>query len=173
MSVNGPPLADTPGLTERQKKWFASVRASLERDTGKSLEAWVAIARTCPQTGPRARAQWLKETYGLGVNRAAQIFSAAFPEPDGWDQPDTLREARWSDPSSRAILGALEAATMALPEVVCGQRKQFTSFSRKVQFASLRRHLDGVRTSARVRRAVTADVRRAARLLERGLATLA
>ena len=42
-----------------------------------------------------------------------------------------------------------------------------------VQFASLRRHLDGVRTSAQVRRAVTADVRRAARLLERGLATLA
>ena len=42
-----------------------------------------------------------------------------------------------------------------------------------VQFASLRRHLDGTRTSARVRRAVTADVRRAARLLERGLATLA
>lgn len=43
-----------------------------------------------------------------------------------------------------------------------------------VQFASLRRHLDGVRAStADVRRAVTADVRRAARLLERGLATLA
>ena len=30
-------------LTERQKKWFASVAASLERDTGKSLAQWVEI----------------------------------------------------------------------------------------------------------------------------------
>ena len=28
-------------LTERQQKWFASVQASLERDTGKTLEEWV------------------------------------------------------------------------------------------------------------------------------------
>ena len=32
-------------LTERQQKWFASVRAGLERDTGRSLTEWVEIAR--------------------------------------------------------------------------------------------------------------------------------
>jgi len=59
------------GLSPRQQKWFASVKASLERDTGKTLEEWIAIARTCPETKPRARAQWLKDNHGLGQNRAA------------------------------------------------------------------------------------------------------
>ena len=33
------------GLTEQQRKWMASVRASLETTTGKTLERWVAVAR--------------------------------------------------------------------------------------------------------------------------------
>ena len=49
------PLVDTSGLTERQKKWFASVEASLERDTGKTLAQWVKIAKTCPETTPGKR----------------------------------------------------------------------------------------------------------------------
>jgi AcrR family transcriptional regulator len=39
-----------------------------------------------------------------------------------------------------------------------------------VQVRALRRHLDGIRTPAQVRRAVTSEVQRAAHLLERGLA---
>jgi hypothetical protein len=138
MAVKGADGAETRGLTERQKKWFASVAAGLERDTGKSLDEWVKIARTCPETKPRARAQWLKEHHGLGANRAAQVLSAAFPSEDGWDNPDKLREALWADPASRAIFEAAERAATTLPDVVLGQRKQFTAFSRKVQFASLR-----------------------------------
>ena len=85
---------DAPaGLTERQQKWFASVRASLERDTGKTLDEWVAIARTCPETKPRARTDWLREHHGLGVNRAAHVLSVAFPSEDRWDEPDSLRAA--------------------------------------------------------------------------------
>jgi len=29
------PISPPPGLTPRQQKWFASVQASLERDTGQ------------------------------------------------------------------------------------------------------------------------------------------
>ena len=54
MTVETKPKAPS-GLTPRQEKWFASVRASLERDTGKSLAEWVAIARKCPETKSRAR----------------------------------------------------------------------------------------------------------------------
>ena len=126
------------GLTERQQKWFASVRASLERDTGKTLDEWVAIARTCPETRPRARTAWLKAHYGLGVNRAAQVLQAAFPSEAGWEQPDALRAALWTDPAARAIFVTLEMAATALPEVVVGQRKSFTAFSRKAQFAAAR-----------------------------------
>jgi hypothetical protein len=133
-----PDVLEAHGLTERQKKWFASVQASLERDTGKTLDQWVAIARTCPETKPRARSQWLKEHHGLGVNRAAHVLSVAFPTANGWDEPDKLREALWTDPNSRAIFEAVQAAATALPDVVVGQRKQFTAFSRAFQFASVK-----------------------------------
>jgi AcrR family transcriptional regulator len=43
----------------------------------------------------------------------------------------------------------------------------------QVQFTGMGRYVDGVRTAAQVRQAVTADVRRAARLIDSGLATFA
>jgi hypothetical protein len=127
-----------PGLTERQQKWFASVQASLERDTGKTLDEWVTIARTCPEARPKARAAWLREHHGLGVNRAAHVLSVAFPSDESWDQPEKLREKLWTDAASLKILEAVEAAVTPLPHVVTGQRKGFTAFSRKVQFAAVR-----------------------------------
>ncbi|HEY5410738.1 MAG TPA: hypothetical protein VIJ94_08415 [Caulobacteraceae bacterium] len=30
-------------LTDRQRKWFSTIRAGLERDTGKTVAEWVAI----------------------------------------------------------------------------------------------------------------------------------
>jgi AcrR family transcriptional regulator len=42
----------------------------------------------------------------------------------------------------------------------------------RIQFASLSRHLDGTRTLAQVHQAVTADLRRAARLIDTGLTSL-
>ena len=126
------------GLSPRQEKWFASVKASLERDTGKTLDEWVAIARTCPETRPKARSEWLRKNYGLGANRGAQVLSAAFPSGVGWDEPDKLRELLWTDPASAALLAAVEPLATALPNVVVGQRKGFTAFSREFQFASIR-----------------------------------
>ena len=40
-----------------------------------------------------------------------------------------------------------------------------------IQFRSLGRHLDGARTPAQINEAVTADVRRAAELIDAGLAS--
>src|SRR5436189_4693192 len=138
MGASGERIADTAHLTERQKKWFASVEASLERDTGKTLDQWVAIARTCPHDKPRARADWLREHHGLGVNRAAHVLSVAFPSETGWDDAPTLRAALWKDPASEAILQALERAVARLPDMTTGQRKGYTAFSRKVQMAAAR-----------------------------------
>jgi hypothetical protein len=139
MAAGDDPLKPPSGLSPRQQKWFASVQASLERDTGKTLEEWVAIARTCPETKLRAQAAWLKANYGLLQNRAMHVLSVAFPsETGGWAEGDALRDALWTDPASRAILEAVQAAATALPDVVMGQRKQFTAFSHEFQFASLR-----------------------------------
>jgi hypothetical protein len=127
------------GLTEQQQKWFASLRANLERETGKTLDQWVEIVRReCPETKPKARAEWLKATYGLGQNRAANIFAVAYPESGGWDDAAGLRAALWTDPGSTAILTAVEAAVADFPGVVTGQRKGYTAWSHKAQFAALR-----------------------------------
>lgn len=130
-------------LTERQKKWFASVQASLERDTGKTLAEWVAIARTCPETTPRKRVEWLREHHGLGVNRIAHILSEAFPPEIGWDDADALRAALWKDPAGAAIFEAVEAAVAGFPGLVTGQRKGFSAWSRNFQFASVRPIMGG------------------------------
>lgn len=125
-------------LTERQKKWFASVQASLERDTGKTLAEWVAIAKTCPETTPGKRTEWLRSNYGLGANRIAHILSEAFPSATGWDDGPALRAALWKDPASRAIFEAIEAAVKDYPGLISGQRKGFSAWSRNFQFASVR-----------------------------------
>jgi hypothetical protein len=126
-------------LTERQKKWFATVKANFETQTGRPIEEWVTIARTCPHSGGRAQAQWLKENYGVGINHASYILSEAFPKGEpGWDDPQALRVALWNDPASAAILEALETAVRDLPGLVQGQRKGYTAFSKDVQFAATR-----------------------------------
>lgn len=132
------PKIDSETLTEQQKKWFASVRAGLEKETGKSLAEWIAIAKTCPETKHRARLQWFKEKHGLLQNRASYVLSEAFPPEAGWDEPEALKNALWTDPASRAIFDAVEGLVRTLPDIVTGQRKSFSAWSRNYQFAAMR-----------------------------------
>ncbi len=127
------------GLTERQRKWFATVEANFEKATGRPVAVWVDILKGCPETRPRAQAAWLKATHGIGANHAAHILSAARPEDAmGWDDAEALRGALWSEPRSLAILEAIERAAAGVEGVISGQRKGYTSFSRAVQFAAIR-----------------------------------
>jgi hypothetical protein len=125
-------------MTEQQRKWFASVRGGLQRDTGKALAEWVAIAKTCPEIKPRARLKWFKEQHGLLQNRASYVLAEAFPTSAGWDEPEVLKDALWTDASSREILAALEKLVLAIPDVIPSQRKGYSAWSRKYQFAALR-----------------------------------
>ncbi len=129
---------ETPGLTDRQTAWFATLRDGIERETGRTIAAWAEIARTCPETAPRARLAWMKAEYGLGQNRASLILAEAFPQTAGWADPDTLAAVLWHDDRARAIFAAVRAAAVALGGVSVGQRKGFTAFSRSVQFAAAR-----------------------------------
>lgn len=126
-------------LTERQKKWFATVKANFEKNSGKPIEAWLEIMKACPETKPRAQSAWLKANYGLGVNHAAFIFDSMRPAGEaGWDEPAELRAALWKEPGSLAILEAVERIAGGLEGVISGQRRGYTSFSRAVQFAAVR-----------------------------------
>jgi hypothetical protein len=132
-------MAEKPStMTARQEKWFASIFESMERETGKTLDEWIAIARSCPETKPGARKAWLKTHHGLGTNRASVILGQAFPESAHWSDPNGLREKLWADPASKVILEAVEAAVADAPGLVKAQRKGFTAFSRDFQFASVR-----------------------------------
>lgn len=118
---------------------MASVRETFVKDTGKTLEEWVAIARACPHEKTRARTEWLKREHGLGVNRASFVLQEAFPGALGWDDAAQLRAELWKDAGSAAIMDAVEVAALELPEPrVLGWRKSFVGISRDVQFAAVR-----------------------------------
>lgn len=130
-------MAKAPALSPRQEKWFASVREGLERETGKSLNAWAKIARKCPHEGHRARLKWLKDEHGLGQNRASAVLDAAFGDL-GWDQPDALVDALWPDADQRAIYEAVAKLALKLPETRLTPRKGYTAFVRSFQFAAIK-----------------------------------
>ncbi|HLY79043.1 MAG TPA: DUF4287 domain-containing protein [Caulobacteraceae bacterium] len=130
------PSPPPPHLTERQRKYFASLQASLERDTGRTLADWVAIARTCPENGHRARLKWLKDNHGLLQNHGSHVLSEAFESAMSWQEPEKLLGALWVDPASTAIFRAADAAARAPGEVIQGPRKGYTAWSRNFQFAA-------------------------------------
>ncbi|HEY5289163.1 MAG TPA: DUF4287 domain-containing protein [Caulobacteraceae bacterium] len=131
-------MADLPNVTERQAKYFASLRGSLESATGKSLQAWVAIARSCPETAHRARLKWFKDTHGLLQNRASFVISEAFGSTMSWRDADGLIDALWTDDASRAIFETLDNAAQALPGTVRTARKGYTAWSRTFQYAAVK-----------------------------------
>ena len=133
-------------LTPKQEAWFAALTASLERDTGKTLAAWIEIVRNeCPETTRQARAAWLKTRHGLSQTRVHQILNEFLPSDAGWTNPDALRTSLWKTPASLALLTAFEALIARLPEVIPTQRKGYSAFSRDYQFAALKPIKDGVR----------------------------
>lgn len=128
-----------PAMTERQKKWFATVQANLEAKTGRPLAVWVDILKGCPEVRPRAQAAWLKATHGIGANHAAMILDAARPADTlGWSDAEGLRAALWAEPRSLAALEAVERLAADLDAIIVSQRKGYTAFSREVQFAAMR-----------------------------------
>lgn len=129
----------TPNLSPRQQKYFATLKAGLERDTGKTLDEWAKIARKCPETKSRERIRWLKERFGFTANRASIILSAAFAEESpGWGDPDALIDALWSDAELRAIYARIDATAMKLKGALRTARKGYTAYAREFQFAAAR-----------------------------------
>lgn len=129
-------------LTERQQKWFATIRDGMKRETGRTLEDWVRVAKTCPETKHKARLAWFKEQHGLLMNRASIVIDAAFKDAPGgglgWDKPDALIAALWTEPALKAIYDKIAAAALKLGNVTLGARKGYTAFSRDYQFAAAR-----------------------------------
>ena len=121
-------------LTEQQEKWFASIVASMQAETGKTLEEWIEIAKTAPDETHHKRVKWFKAAHGLGQNRASVVLMKAIPEAKTKDAD--ARGALWKDAGQRAILEAIEARLEGWDGLVSPQRKGYTPWARKATFAS-------------------------------------
>lgn len=152
------------GLTARQRQYAQSLAANLERNSGRSLAQWLAIARTCPESAPRARLRWFKENHGLGQNYAMQVLERLDGERGrAAPSPRELRARLWSQPESLKILIALEKATRELPQVIAGQRKGYTAWSRAFAFAAARPYRRQVRLGLALSPAADKRLQRAQR----------
>jgi hypothetical protein len=126
-------------LTQRQRRYRSALRNNLEKNTGRSLAAWLTIARQCPHRAPRARLRWFKETHGLGQNYALCVLSMLeSPAQRAAKSPQGLRAHVWSEPGTAQILAAIEAAVGELPDLISAQRKAYTAWSRSFAFAAAR-----------------------------------
>lgn len=135
-----------PGLTDQQRAWMASLRASLQTSTGRTLDEWKRLMRDNPETSSRARQRWAKEIHGLGQNHY-MLVAREMERDAGVDSRDAgaLGSTLWRDPGPAEVFRAVEAAVAELPDVVLGQRKGFTSFSRRHAFAAVRPTKSAVR----------------------------
>lgn len=131
-------------LSPRQQKWFQSLRDNLAKDTGRTLEEWVDVAKTCPESGHRARLKWFKEEHGLAQNRASLVLMEADGKA-GWNDSEALLNALWKRLEDRALYERLCETITAFGDVTVGPRKSFVGFSRTFQFAAVRPVKDGVR----------------------------
>jgi len=132
-------MANPKYVTSKQANWFAKVQQGIEKDTGKTMDEWVEIAKSCPDTSHKKRLKWFKEEHGLGINRASTILSKAFKTGYGWDKPDVLLDALWKKDELREIYDAIQTYVITLgDDIVIGPRKTFSGFSRKYQFAAVR-----------------------------------
>ena len=86
-----------------------------------------------------------RSRHGIGVNRAGVILDAAFGAALGWDDPETRVSELWKDKDQRRIHDALVTIVSKFGGVTVGERKTFTGFSRRAQFAAARPTREGVR----------------------------
>lgn len=119
---------------------IATMIANYEKNTGKPLEAWVALARKEKLAKHGEIVKWLKEKHGLGhgyANLAAQrTLAGDAPEPAGED----LVAAQYSGAKAglRPLYDKLEKAVAKFgADVELSPKKAYVSLRRKKQFGLL------------------------------------
>ncbi len=86
MTKPAPRFADHPAVAHQQ-----AVIRNLEKNTGKTLEQWLALVKKSAPAARKERVQWLKATHGLGMTTANVIAEAAEGgKPEDYDAEDFL-----------------------------------------------------------------------------------
>jgi len=125
-------------MTERSAKWMQSVLANCARNTGRSLDGWLALARRAKVTDAKAARDWANQQ-GLSVVYATAVADALFPlAPAG---EDALIDAQYAGPKAalRSVFAALTKALTGLGgDVEVMPRKSQVTFSRAKSFVVVR-----------------------------------
>jgi hypothetical protein len=132
---------------EKTLKWFNSLESNFEKESGKSVQAWLDIMLTCPETTQRKQLAWLKKHYGILQNRGLMILSYA--ENNGIpilsEDPEALVAALFS--KSQHLLPIYDAVTSyvgTLESAHMSPRKTYITLSRTKQFGILMPHKHGL-----------------------------
>jgi hypothetical protein len=88
MPKNKSPYAVHPSVAMTQK-----YVATLEENTGRSLDEWLALLKKSGATTENERRAWLKTAHGLGMNTAGTIAGFAGPQGSEFASPQAYLAA--------------------------------------------------------------------------------
>jgi hypothetical protein len=139
-------MAETFKEPDRLQKYFASLEANIEQATGKTVAQWVKIAKTCPETKPRARLKWFKDKHGLGQSRAGLILWRAFGDGSmGEEDPNKLADSLFAKrPDQRPLFDKVVAYVGKLGKGSVSPRKSFVALYRLKQYGAIKPSKDGL-----------------------------
>ncbi|NOT40028.1 MAG: DUF4287 domain-containing protein [Alphaproteobacteria bacterium] len=139
-------MAETFKEPDRLQKYFASLEANIATATGKTVAQWVKIAKTCPETKPRARLKWFKDKHGLGQSRAGLVLWRAFGTSSlGDDDPNTLMNALFVKfGEQRALYDKVAAFTTKLGPGTLSPRKSYVALYHLKQYGAIKPSKQGL-----------------------------
>ncbi|MFM9865260.1 MAG: DUF5655 domain-containing protein [Micropepsaceae bacterium] len=139
-------MAETFKEPDRLQKYFASLEANIATTTGKTVAQWVKIAKTCPETKPRARLKWFKDKHGLGQSRAGLILWRAFGNGSmGEEDPNKLMDALFAKyGEQRALYDKVAAFVTKLGEGTLSPRKSYVALYRLKQYGAIKTSKNGL-----------------------------
>lgn len=122
------------------KKTEATMSANLLKNTGKSIEEWIVIAKENAKGKHSETVKWLKETYDLGLFFADLIVHKANGTDSGSISEDELIESQYKGKENlRPIYEQLLAYILSLGnDIEIAPKKAYVSLRRKKQFACLK-----------------------------------
>ena len=133
-------MVETYKEPDKLKQYFEALEANLEKATGKPLAQWVKIAKTCPETKPRARLKWFKDKHGLGQSRAMLVIERAFGSKAlGSDDPNELIEALFVKfAEHRPLYETVAAYISKLGKGTLSPRKSYVALYRLKQYGAIK-----------------------------------
>lgn len=117
----------------------ATMMANLQDKTGKSLDAWVKIAKASKRTKHGELVAVLKSEHGLTHGYANLVAHRTFKSAAGDAAPDDLVASQYTGKKSelKPIYDALIAAVAKFGDMEVSPKKAYVSLRRAKQFAIL------------------------------------